>query len=96
MMINIEEARELLNFAGNNPDFKDLGEKQLESTVALYNMIKDGNLGYLADEVGMGKTYVALGVISLMRYINPSLKVLYILPKQNVLDKWLKKQGKCI
>ena len=91
-MISIEEARELLNFAGNNKDFKDLGEKQLESTVALYNMIKDGKLGYLADEVGMGKTYVALGVISLMRYINPSLKVLYILPKQNVLDKWLKKE----
>ena len=91
-MISIEEARELLNFAGDNKDFKDLGEKQLESTVALYNMIRDGKLGYLADEVGMGKTYVALGVISLMRYINPSLKVLYILPKQNVLDKWLKKE----
>ncbi len=91
-MISIDEAKELLNFAGNNENFKDLGQKQLESTVALYNMIKNGRLGYLSDEVGMGKTYVALGVISLMRYINPSLKVLYILPKQNVLDKWLKKE----
>jgi len=90
-MIDIGEARELIDFSGDNVPL-ELAEKQLQSTVSLYNMIQAGGLGYLADEVGMGKTYVALGVVSLMRYINPNLKVLYILPKQNVLDKWKTKE----
>jgi len=60
--------------------------------VALHNMIADPELGlgYLADEVGMGKTYIALGVVALMRYFNPSLRVLYICPSRNVQDKWLR------
>ena len=47
-------------------------------------------MAYLADEVGMGKTYVALGVVALMRYFNPTLKVLYLSPKNNVRSKWIK------
>ena len=62
----------------------------LIGAVALHNMIADPEvgLGYLADEVGMGKTYIALGVVALMRYFNPSLRVLYICPSRNVQEKW--------
>ena len=38
----------------------------------------------------MGKTYVALGTIALMRKKRPDLRVLYLLPKNNVRDKWVK------
>ena len=38
----------------------------------------------------MGKTYIALGIAALMRRFNPSLRVLYLLPKNNVRDKWVK------
>ena len=42
----------------------------------------------LADEVGMGKTYIALGVVAMLRYFNPMLRVLYICPSRNVQEKW--------
>ncbi|MDB4542777.1 DEAD/DEAH box helicase family protein [bacterium] len=88
--LDVATAREILDFTGGDPALESLGELQLEGAVALHNMIADPNvgIGYLADEVGMGKTYVALGVISLMRYFNPSLRVLYICPSNNVQEKW--------
>ncbi|MBL3528890.1 MAG: DEAD/DEAH box helicase family protein [gamma proteobacterium endosymbiont of Lamellibrachia anaximandri] len=63
---------------------------QVEGAVLLQNMIVDPELGfaYLADEVGMGKTYVALGVVAMLRYFNPMLRVLYICPSRNAQEKW--------
>ena len=92
--IDLRTARELIDFSGGDKRLKPLGELQLRGAVALTNMIADPSIGvgYLADEVGMGKTYVALGVVALMRYFNPSLRVLYILPSGNVQDKWAERE----
>lgn len=88
--IDIATASRILDFTGGDPTMVNLGQLQLEGAVALHNMIADPNvgMGYLADEVGMGKTYVALGVVALMRYFNPTLRVLYICPSNNVQEKW--------
>lgn len=88
--IDLETASLLLDFSGGDERMKPLGELQLEGAVALQNMLADPDVGvgYLADEVGMGKTYVALGVVALMRYFNPGLRVLYICPSTNVQEKW--------
>ena len=88
--IDLRTARELIDFSGGEERLRPLGELQLRGAVALTNMIADPQIGvgYLADEVGMGKTYVALGVVALMRYFNPGLRVLYILPSANVQEKW--------
>ncbi|EED31275.1 putative helicase [gamma proteobacterium NOR5-3] len=88
--IDLATASHILDFTGGDPAMANLGQIQLEGAVALHNMIADPGvgMGYLADEVGMGKTYVALGVVALMRYFNPSLRVLYICPSNNVQDKW--------
>jgi len=88
--IDIATAQEVIDFSGGDSRLKNLGQMQLEGAVALHNMLADPEigLGYLADEVGMGKTYVALGVVALMRYFNPSLRVLYICPSRNVQEKW--------
>lgn len=88
--IDLTTARLILDFSGGKDSLASLGELQLEGAVALYNMIADPKvgMGYLADEVGMGKTYIALGVVSLMRYFNPTLRVLYICPSNNVQEKW--------
>lgn len=88
--IDLETARQIIDFSGGRDDLTDLAQVQLEGAVALYNKINDPDcqLGYLADEVGMGKTYIALGVIALMRYFNPSLRVLFVCPGRNVQDKW--------
>ena len=88
--LDLATAEEILDFSGGDSNLKSLGELQLKGAVALHNMITDPEvgMGYLADEVGMGKTYIALGVVSLMRYFNPTLRVLYICPSANVQEKW--------
>lgn len=90
--ISLATARELIDFSGGSPELDFLALPQLEGAVALQNIIADPEIGiaYLADEVGMGKTYIALGVVALMRFFNPALRVLYIAPKNNVREKWVK------
>lgn len=88
--IDLTTARMLLDFSGGDPQLEALGRLQLEGAVALQNMLANPEvgMGYLADEVGMGKTYVTLGVVAMMRYFNPSYRVLYICPSRNVQEKW--------
>lgn len=94
-MISINTARELLDFAGDGlggvsrispAQAKD----QLEGAVAIHNILKEYRVAYLADEVGMGKTYVALGAFALFRHFNPKFRLLVIAPKENIQQKWIK------
>lgn len=88
--IDLATAQLLLDFSGGDDQLQELGRLQLEGAVTLQNMLANPEvgLGYLADEVGMGKTYIALGVVAMMRYFRPSLRVLYICPSRNVQEKW--------
>ena len=92
--LDLATAKCVVDFTGGDKRLDALGQLQIKGAVALHNMIADPNvgMGYLADEVGMGKTYVALGVIALLRYFNPSLRVLYICPSKNVQEKWSEKE----
>ncbi|MES3021463.1 MAG: DEAD/DEAH box helicase family protein [Pseudomonadota bacterium] len=88
--LNLATAEALIDFTGGGALAHGLATQQLSGTVALYNMLAEHKLAYLADEVGMGKTYIGLGVVALMRRFQPGLRVLYLLPKNNVRDKWQK------
>lgn len=88
--LDLATAEALIDFSGKGAVSDDLSKLQLKGVVALHNILSEKGLAYLADEVGMGKTYVALGVVALMRRFKPDLRVLYLLPKNNVRDKWLK------
>ncbi|MEE3922071.1 DEAD/DEAH box helicase family protein [Micromonospora sp. BRA006-A] len=59
----------------------------------MHNILQRHHVAYLADEVGMGKTYVALGVVALLRHFTPDLRVLVIAPRQNIQQKWQREQG---
>lgn len=90
-MIDVETARQLLDFAARLPNDKGgRAEQQLEGAVALHNILKTHGVAYLADEVGLGKTYVALGVVALLRHFDPALRVLVIAPRENIQRKWMK------
>ena len=66
-------ARTLLDFAPTAQTREmGFGESQLHGAVATYNMLARNRVAYLADEVGMGKTYVALGVAGLLRHVQPA------------------------
>ncbi|MCI4066112.1 DEAD/DEAH box helicase family protein [Micromonospora sp. R77] len=92
MMITVGTAKQLLNFNRtiHNPQ---LAKDQLHGAVALHNILQRHQVAYLADEVGMGKTYVALGVVALLRHFTPDLRVLVIAPRENIQQKWQREQG---
>jgi hypothetical protein len=65
-------------------------DAQLHSAVAIHNLLATEGVAYLADEVGMGKTYVALGALALFRHFQPRFRVLVIAPRENIQRKWMK------
>jgi hypothetical protein len=88
--IDIHAARALLDFGSRPGISATRAEEQLEGAVALHNILARHDVAYLADEVGMGKTYVALGALALFRHFNPRFRVLIIAPRQNIQSKWVK------
>ncbi len=66
------------------------GRSQLEGAVAAFNMLATNRVAYLADEVGLGKTYVALGVAGLLRHLQPNARVMILAPRENIQRKWIK------
>ncbi|MBU2647769.1 DEAD/DEAH box helicase family protein [bacterium] len=86
--VNQDIAEELIDFSGKNPDRAELGKQQLQGSVAIYNLLKQHGFAYLSDEVGMGKTYVALGVAGLIKHFHPEARILYIVPRANIQYKW--------
>ena len=85
----LDSARVLLDLSGGDPALIPLGERQLTTAVALHRLLLDHKVAYLADEVGTGKTYVALAVAALFRHVDPGFRVLYLAPSRNVREKWV-------
>src|SRR5262247_1331778 len=88
-MIDLEAAQQLINFGASIGEGRR-AEGQLEGAVAIHNILEKCGVAYLADEVGMGKTYVALGAFALFRHFNPGFRLLVIAPKENIQQKWTK------
>ncbi|GMV23507.1 MAG: hypothetical protein AMXMBFR57_34560 [Acidimicrobiia bacterium] len=88
-MIDVASAGELLDFGARMGPGPRANE-QLEGAVAVHNILKRHSVAYLADEVGMGKTYVALGAVALFRHFQPDFRVLVIAPRENIQRKWMK------
>jgi len=88
-MISVEEARDLIDFDARIKS-ASRAQEQLEGAVALHNILETHGVAYLADEVGFGKTYVALGALALFRQIHPNFRVLVIAPRDNIQRKWIK------
>lgn len=91
-MMDLRTAGELLDFSARiGPGQR--ADEQLEGAVALHNVLERERVAYLADEVGMGKTYVALGALALFRHVRPDFRVLVLAPRENIQSKWMKELG---
>jgi hypothetical protein len=88
-LIDLKSARKILDFSSRIGEGQR-AEEQLQGAVAVHNLLDQQGIAYLADEVGMGKTYVALGALSLFRHQNPGFRVLVIAPRENIQRKWMK------
>jgi len=93
MEMDIETAGRLLNFGARMGEGQR-AQEQLEGAVAIYNILRKHRVAYLADEVGMGKTYVALGALALFRHLYPGFRTLVITPRENIQYKWMKEMRK--
>lgn len=67
-----------------------LNDMQTTGCHALWNTLCDEDLrfAYLADEVGMGKTYQALGVIGILHYLKPGARVVILCPGREMQKQW--------
>lgn len=81
-------AKELLDMSAGNEAWSEIGKKQLSGAVALYNRLAEKRFTWLCDEVGLGKTYIAMAVAALVRKENPKARILYLLPSSRLLPKW--------
>ena len=61
---------------------------QTEGVAHLWNLLSRHRLALLADEVGMGKTFQALGVAALLWQINPAARVLVMAPNRDICAHW--------
>ena len=98
-MNNIEnDIKSILNLRTNESIGKELADRQLAVITKGYQFLNnlDNNVLYIADEVGLGKTYIAAGIVLLFRHFSKnknSHKDLIIVPKKNLQDKWKKELG---
>ena len=87
--------KSLLNLRTNDSIGLELARRQEEVIRKGYEFFKDpkNNVLYIADEVGLGKTYIAAGIMTLLRHFSMDQikhKDLIIVPKKNLQDKWFK------
>lgn len=87
--ITTSYADQLIDFAPTESMRRaGISDLQRDGAVALFNMLVRNGVAYLADEVGMGKTYIGLAVMHLLRYQKPDARILVITPRRNIQEKW--------
>lgn len=66
-----------------------MAAKQAEGVAYLCRLLHKHGLALLADEVGMGKTFQAIGVIRLLQQVKPDAKILVIAPNKGLCIQWI-------
>ena len=96
-MLNKDDARHIIDLNPYKTIDEEIAERQFEVIIKAYNHLsqENNNFIYIADEVGLGKTYVALGIASLLRrFCKEERRSIYkdviLVPKQNLQHKWIK------
>lgn len=89
-----------INFDRENPNWHYVGKDasllepasmaslQAEGVAYLWNLLSTHGVALLADEVGMGKTYQALGVAALLWKMKPDAKILVMAPNRDICAHW--------
>lgn len=90
--ITTDQVRRILRLepsgSRSRADGPSMYDKQVQGIATLYNLLAEQPVAYLADEVGMGKTYQALGLACLLWNLEPSARVMVVAPRGNIQRKW--------
>ena len=90
-----QKIKSILNLRSNVSIGEELANRQLEVITKSYQYLcqPDNNIIYIADEVGLGKTYIAAGIAMLFRHFSidrSNHRDVIIVPKKNLQVKWRK------
>lgn len=90
-----EQVSKWINFDANDANWRyvsgappSMASLQAEGVAYLWNLLSKHRVALLADEVGMGKTFQALGVAALLWKMKPSAKVLVMAPNRDICSHW--------
>jgi hypothetical protein len=90
-----EKVADWINFDRSNPywhyegqESTSMASRQAEGVAYLWNLLSRHGVALLADEVGMGKTFQALGVASLLWKMKPDAKILVMAPNRDICAHW--------
>jgi superfamily II DNA or RNA helicase len=85
-----------ISFERDNPswvydsnDKESMPAKQAEGVAHLWNTMAKHDVAILADEVGMGKTFQALGIACLLWKAKPNAKILVMTPNRDICAGWI-------
>jgi superfamily II DNA or RNA helicase len=81
-----------ISFSGKERNVFDnnaIPELQCKGVTALCRILNERQFAYLADEVGMGKTYQALGVAAMLLAEKNDARILIIAPNEAVQRNWI-------
>jgi len=88
-----EQIRELFAFDGdrdsNSSTVSPQAKLQSEGVASLWYLLREKGYGYLADEVGMGKTRQAMAIIALQFLIKPDSRVVIVCPGEALQKQWV-------
>lgn len=93
--LDSDNIRNILDLKGSPLIHRSIAERQLEVIRKGFNYLyqHENTALYLADEVGLGKTYIALGIASLLRHFSDKPETyqdVIVVPKFNLQVKWEK------
>lgn len=74
-------------------DEDSMPARQAEGVAGLWNKLALHGAALLADEVGMGKTFQALGVMALLWKMRPDARVLVMAPNRDICRHWAREYG---
>lgn len=91
------QVADWINFDRQDPDWHysngtpiSMPARQAEGVAGLWNTLALHDVALLADEVGMGKTFQALGVMALLWRMNPDARVLVMAPNRDICRHWMR------
>jgi len=80
--------RDDFNWHYEGKESTSMASRQAEGVAYLWNRLSLHGVALLADEVGMGKTFQALGVAALLWKMKPDAKVLIMAPNRDICTHW--------
>lgn len=84
------QVRTFIDFDGGGAGAGTQARTQSEGVAALWHLLRSKGYGYLADEVGMGKTRQAMALISLQLLEDPNAQVVIVCPGKTLQEQWVR------